>query len=82
MLQAVKTALIMIPDLLQHHNHKYILLSKFRIDNSEGCFGLYIQLSGCNYLVSIKYIIQSERKLKSNELLRLFTASKGVLVEE
>ena len=32
----VKTVLVMIPDLLQHHNLKYILLSKFQTDNLEG----------------------------------------------
>ena len=64
----------MTPDLLQHH--KYILLSKFRTDNSEDCFGLYKQLSGCNNLVSMKYVIHSERKLKIKGLFRLFTASR------
>ena len=69
----------MIPDLLQHHNLKYILLSKFQTDNLEGRFGLYRQLSGCNYLVSVKDVMYSERKLKIKGLLRLFSSSKGVL---
>ena len=75
----VKTILVMIHDLLQHHNLKYILLSKFQTDNLEGRFGLYRQLSGCNYLVSVKYVMYSERKLKIKGLLRLFSSSKGVL---
>ena len=75
----VKTVLVMIPDLLQHHNLKYILLSKFQPDNLEGRFGLYRQLSGCNYLVSVKDVMYSERKLKIKGLLRLFSSSKGVL---
>ena len=29
----------------------------------EGRFGLYRQLSGCNYLVSVKDVMYSERKL-------------------
>ena len=70
----------MITDRLQHHNHKYILLSKFRTDNSEGCFGLYKQLGGCSYLVSIKDGMHSERKLKSKGVLCLVTASQGVLI--
>ena len=74
----VNTVLIMIPDLLQHHNLKYILLSKFQTDNFEGRFGLYRQLSGCNYLVSVKDVMYSQRKLKIKGLLRLFTASKDV----
>ena len=75
----VKTVLIKIHVLLQHHNLKYILLSKFQTDNLEGRFGLYRQLSGCNYFVSVKDVMYSEVKLKIKGLLRLFSASKGVL---
>ena len=57
---------------------KYILLSKFQRDNLEERFGLYRQLSGCNYLVSVQEVFQSERKLKIKGLLRLYT-SKGVI---
>ena len=57
---------------------KYILLSKFQTDNLEGRFGLYRQLSGCNYLVLVQEVFQSERKLKIKGLLRLYT-SKGVI---
>ena len=57
---------------------KYILLSKFQTDNLEGTFGLYRQLSGCNYLVSVQEVFQCERKLKIKGLLRLYT-SKGVI---
>ena len=39
----------------------------------------YKPFSDCNYLVSIKDVMHSERKLPIKELLRLFTASKGVL---
>ena len=70
----------MIPDRFEYHNHKYILLSKFRIDNAESCFGLYKQLSGCNYLV--KDVMHSERKLKSNGLLHLCIASKGLHISD
>ena len=42
--------------------------------------GKYKQLSGCIYLVSIKDVMNIERKLESKGLLRLFTStSKGVL---
>ena len=72
----VETVLVMIHDLLQHHNLKYILISKFQTDNLEGRFGLYRQLSGCNYIL---YIMYSERKLKIKGLLRLLYTSKDVL---
>ena len=79
LLHVVKTILIMIPNHSQHQNLRYILLSKFQTDNSEGCFGLYKQLSSCNYLLSVKYVMHSERKQKIKGLLCLFTTSKGVL---
>ena len=60
----VKTVLVMIPHLLQHYNLKYILLSTFQTDNLEGSFGLYRQLSGCNYFASVKDVMYSGRKLK------------------
>ena len=40
---------------------------------------LYRQLSGSNYLVSVKEVMQGERKLKIMELLRLFTGTRGVV---
>ena len=49
----VDTVLLMIPQLFTADKLKYILLSKFQTDNLGGRFGLYRQLSGCNYLVSV-----------------------------
>ena len=40
---------------------------------------LYRQLSGSNYLVSVKEVMQGERKLKIRGLLRLFTGTRGVV---
>ena len=65
-----------IPNLLQHNNLMYIWLSKFEAEYSDGRFVLYSQLSECNYLVSVKDVMDSERKLKIKRLLRFFTASK------
>ena len=36
-------------------------------------------LSASNYLVSVNEILQSERKLKVKNLLKLYTSSKGVI---
>ena len=64
----------MIPDLLQHHNLKSILLYKFQTYNFD-----YTDNCGCNYLVSVKDVMYSERKLKIKGLLGSFSSSKGVL---
>ena len=36
-------------------------------------------LSGSNYLVSVNEVLQSEKKLKVKNLLKLYTSSKGVI---
>ena len=72
----IKTVLILIPNLLQPHNLKYILLSKFQTDNLENHFGLYRQLSGCNYLILVKDVIYSERKLKIKDCCVYFLLLK------
>lgn len=42
----------------------YVLLGKVSSDNIEERFGHYRQLSGGNYLVSVRQLLESERKLK------------------
>ena len=36
-------------------------------------------LSGSNYLVSVIEVLQSEKKLKLKGLLKLYSASKGII---
>ena len=69
----------MIKDLLEQQQFKYVLLGKFQTDNLEARFGQYIMLSGSNYLVSVNEVLQSEKKLKVKNLLKLYTSSKGVI---
>ena len=47
------------------------MLGKFKTDNLERRFDQYIMLSGTNYLVSVKEVIQSEIniKVKSTEIV-------------
>ena len=69
--------LYMIHDLLNNNILDYILLGKFQTDNLESRFGQYRKLSGCNYLVSVAEMMQSERKLRIKGLLKLHTKSSG-----
>jgi hypothetical protein len=48
-----------------------VLLGQFQTDVLERRFDQYRKLSGCNYNVSVKQIIDSEKKLKVTSLLRL-----------
>ena len=72
----VNTIIYMIHDLLNNNILDYILLGKFQTDNLESRFGQYRMLSGCNYLISVPEVMQSEKKLRIKSLLKLH-ASQG-----
>ena len=59
--------------LLQTLHIDFILTGKFQTDDLESRFGHYRQMSGGNRLVSIQEIMESEKKLKIDSLLKLFT---------
>ena len=75
----VSTMITLIKYLLQECELCYVLLGKFQTDQLESRFGHYRQLSGSNYLVSVQEVLQSEKKLKRKSLLKLYSASKGVI---
>ena len=60
----VATLILLIKDLLEQHQFKYVLLGKFQTDNLEARFGQYRMLSCSNYLVSVNKVPQSEKTLK------------------
>ena len=76
---AVTTLVHLIHYLLTDCDMSYVLLGKFQTDNLESRFGNYRQLSGSNYLVSVKEVLQSEKKLKVKSLLNLFSSTKGTI---
>ena len=57
----VTTLVHFIHYLLTDCDMSYVLLGKFQTDNLELRFGNYRQLSGSNYLVSVKEVLQSEK---------------------
>ena len=73
----INAMVYMIHDLLNNNILDNILLGKFQTDNLESRFVQYRQLSGCNYLVSVAEVMQSERKLRIKGLLKLHTKSGG-----
>ncbi len=48
----------------------WILLGKFQSDSLESRFGWYRQLSGANYFISPKQLLESERKIKALSLIK------------
>ena len=75
----VETLVLLVKHLLQHHKLSYVLLGKFQTDNLEARFGQYRMMCGTNYLVTVKEVLQSEKKLKLKSLLKLYSRSKGVV---
>lgn len=51
---------------------EYFLPGKFQTIALEKRFGRYRELSGCNYNVSVKQIIESEKKLRVRRLIKTY----------
>ena len=72
LLHTVDTLVLLVKDLLDNNKLKYVILGRFQTNNLEARFGQYRMLSGTNYLVSVKEVIQSEKKkmkVKSPEIV-------------
>ncbi|MEL7309587.1 MAG: hypothetical protein AAGK05_18200, partial [Pseudomonadota bacterium] len=55
--------------LLHEKGLDYILLGKFQTDQLERRFGRYRQLHGGNYYISVRQLLQSEKKIKVSAAL-------------
>ena len=60
-------------DLINNHNFKFVLLGKTFSDVIEARFGCYRQLSGCNFFISIRQLLDSEKKIRVPSKLRDLT---------
>ena len=49
--------------LLERHGFHYVLTGKLMSDPLEGRFGWYRQTNGGNFFVSVKQLLQSEKKI-------------------
>lgn len=58
-------------------NFKYILPGKIQTDSLESRFGMYRQLAGSQYHISVRQLFESEKKLRIQSLLKLPTKSYG-----
>ena len=59
--QTLITMRLLVIHLLAVDKFNYVLLGKFQIDNLEFRFSQYRQLSGGNYHVTVREIVESER---------------------
>lgn len=56
--------------LITKHSFSYVLLGKLQSDPLEGRFGVYRQLNGASYFVSIRQVLLAEKKLRVLNLLQ------------
>jgi hypothetical protein len=68
---------LLCPYMFETLQVKYILLGKFQTDCLEYRFAQYRRLSGTNFHVAVREIIESEKKLKLMSVLSLKSASLG-----
>lgn len=57
--------------LIEKHNFDYVLLAKFLSDPLEGRFGLYRQLNGASFFMSVRQVLLAEKKLRVLNLMEL-----------
>jgi len=56
--------------LLDHRGMNYVLLGHLQSDAIERRFGWLCQLSGANYYISVRQVIESDRKIRALSLLK------------
>jgi len=71
---AMSTTLAGVADLAEHllenKGFNYVLLGKFSSDPLEGRFGWYRQLSGANFFISCKQLVEAEKKIRTLNIVR------------
>ena len=63
-------------------NVDFVLTGKFQTDDLESRFGHYRQMSGGNRLVSIQEILENEKKIKINSMLKLYAADGEITIKD
>jgi hypothetical protein len=56
--------------LLSQHGFNYVLLGRLQSDDIESRFGWLRQLSGANYYVSMRQVLESDRKIRALSLTK------------
>lgn len=67
--------------LLNNLDFKYVLLGRLQSDDIESRFGWLRQLSGANYFISMRQVMESNRKIKAISLLRFSSLSLAQIDE-
>ena len=73
----LKTYVALIEYLFERVHVKYVLLGKFQTDYLEYRFSQYRRLAGTNFHISVREVLESEKKLKLVSLLKLNSSKLG-----
>src|SRR6218665_923363 len=68
---------LLVRYLLESLDFKYVLTGKFQTDYLEYRFSQYRRLAGTNFHISVREIMECEKKLKLSSILHINSASKG-----
>ena len=63
-IQTMKALPMLADYLIKMHGFSYVLLGKFCSDPIEARFGCYRQMNGGNFFMSIKQLLESEKKIR------------------
>ena len=63
-IQSMRALPMLAEYLIQEFNFEYVLLGKFCSDPIEARFGCYRQMSGGNFFMSLKQLLESEKKIR------------------
>ena len=69
-IQSIEGIMELTEHLILQHNFKYVLPGKFVSDPPEARFGWYHQANGDNYFISLKQLLQTEKKIRCLSLLQ------------
>ena len=77
--QTLRSLCLISEDLLSNFGFRFVLLGKFQSDPIEARFGNYRQLSGGNFFISLRQLLDGEKKLrvinKMNDLKTILAAN-------
>ena len=64
---------LLAKNLIAKHGFHYVLLGKMQSDPLEGRFGMYRQLNGASFFVSVREVMLAEKKIRVLNLMQLKT---------
>ena len=63
---------------IQKHGFSYVLLGKMQSDPLEGRFGIYRQLNGASFFMSVRQVLHAEKKIRVLNLMQMGLVAAAV----